>query len=425
VRATRFLWTAALLGSCFLSSAPAARAQESGTQALQVVVDRRLRDSRADLIELRRDLHRHPELSGREERTARVVSGRLEALGLEVRTGVGGHGVAALLRGGFPGPVVAFRADMDAVAFEAPDPVEFASTVNGVRHACGHDIHTTVGLALAEGLAAVRSQLAGSILFIFQPAEENATGARAMLDDGIFIGGRPDAIFAYHTAPLEVGQVGTKSGSLLPQRDRFEVTLRGAGDLSESADQAVSTILAQSSAARGATSVVGDFAIAQVWESGPVDRIDAWVIRGSVTTTGPHVSQQVQEAIREGLEELRTSGLDYWLEYETRFVAGVMNDPGLEVASRKSLRSVLGDTGVVVLESVPTQFSEDFGSFQEQVPGVMYYLGVSNSEKGWVGLPHSPGYVADEGSIEIGARAMAAVILDFLHSSHSLQGRVP
>jgi amidohydrolase len=389
------------------------------------VVDGRLLEARDELIEVRRDLHRHPEVSGREERTAGVIAARLRALDLEVRTGVGGHGVVALLRGALPGPTAAFRADMDAVTSKDPDPVEFASTVDGVRHICGHDIHTTVGLALAEGLAAVRSQLAGSILFIFQPAEENATGARAMLDDGIFIGGRPDAIFAYHTAPLEVGQVGTKSGSLLPQRDRFEVTLRGAGDLSESADQAVSTILAQSSAARGATSVVGDFAIAQVWESGPVDRIDAWVIRGSVTTTGPHVSQQVQEAIREGLEELRTSGLDYRLEYETRFVAGVMNDPGLEVASRKSLRSVLGDTGVVVLESVPTQFSEDFGSFQEQVPGVMYYLGVSNSEKGWVGLPHSPGYVADEGSIEIGARAMAAVILDFLHSSHSLQGRVP
>jgi amidohydrolase len=354
-----------------------------------------------------------------------VVAARLRALDLEVRTGVGGNGVVALLRGALPGPTAAFRADMDAVTSRDPDPVEFASTVDGVRHICGHDIHTTVGLALAEGLAAVRSQLAGSILFIFQPAEENATGARAMLDDGIFIERKPDAIFAYHTAPLEVGQVGTKSGSLLPQRDRFEVMLRGAGDLSRSADQAIRTILAQSSAARGATSVVGDFAIAQVWESGPLDRIDAWVIRGSVTTTGPHVSEQVQKAIREGLEELRTSGLDYRLEYETRFVAGVTNDPGLEMASRKPLRSVLGDTGVVVLESVPTRFSEDFGSFQEQVPGVMYYLGVSNSEKGWVGLPHSPGYVADEGSIEIGARAMAAVILDYLHSSHSLQGRVP
>jgi amidohydrolase len=330
-----------------------------------------------------------------------------------------------MLRGGSPGPIVAFRADMDAVATTAPDPVEFASTVSGVRHICGHDIHTTVGLALAEGLAAVRSSLPGSILFIFQPAEENATGARSMLADSIFAGGKPDAIFAYHTAPLEVGQVGTKRGALLPQRDRFQVELWGAGDLSESVDHAVATLDAQSSAARGATSVVGDFAVTQVWESGPGDRADSWVIRGSVTTTGPHVSEQVRTEIREGLEELRTGGIQYRLDYETRFTAGVTNDPELEAESRTPLRSVLGDTGLVELESVPTQFSEDFGSFQEQVPGVMYYLGVSNAEKGWVGLPHSPGYVADEESIEIGARAMAAVILDYLKSSHAHQGSVP
>ncbi len=417
-----WVWAVTVLSAGGLVTAFPAVAQESDAEALQAAVDGRLDDASAELIEIRRDLHRHPELSGREQRTARIVAGRLEALGLDVRTGVGGHGVVAMLRGALPGPLVAFRADMDAVAFAAPDPVDFASSVNGVRHVCGHDIHTAIGLALAEGLAAVQSELPGSVMFIFQPAEENATGARAMLADGIFADQGPEAIFAYHTAPMEVGQIGTKSGPLLPQRDRVQVTLAGADDLSQHADQVVSLIRAQTSAARGATSVVGDFAIARVWESGPGDRPGSWTIRGSITTTGPQVSEKVRRAILDGLGAMKSQNLDLRLDYEERFVAGVTNDAELEAKAHVPLRSVLGDDGLVTLQSVPTQFSEDFGSFQERVPGVMYFLGVSNSEKGWVGMPHSPDYVADERSIGIGARAMAAVILDFLTSARSPGG---
>jgi metal-dependent amidase/aminoacylase/carboxypeptidase family protein len=147
-----------------------------------------------ELIAFRRDLHQHPELSGEEVRTAELVAERLRRLGLEVQTGVGGHGVVGLLQGGRPGPVVAFRADMDAVPSADPDPVAFASLRSGVRHICGHDIHTTLGLALATGFAAVRRDLPGSVLFIFQPAEERATGARAMLTDGVFRLGRPAVV---------------------------------------------------------------------------------------------------------------------------------------------------------------------------------------------------------------------------------------
>ena len=233
----------AAIFAVLLSTLPGlAAAQAPDAASLQAAVDNQLFESRDELIEIRRDIHRHPEVSGREERTAGVVAGRLRALGLEVQTDVGGHGVVALLRGALPGPIVAFRADMDAVTSREPDPVDFASSVEGVRHICGHDIHTTVGLALAEGMTAIRDELAGSVMFIFQPAEENATGARAMLEDGVFDGLLPDAIFAYHTAPLEVGQVGTKGGVLLAGRDRIEVTLSGRSDLSDAADEAVRLI---------------------------------------------------------------------------------------------------------------------------------------------------------------------------------------
>lgn len=406
----------AVLALGILSTAGPAEAQSRDSPSLQESVDRRLTEQRADLIEVRRDLHRYPEVSGREERTAGVIAGRLQALGMDVRTGVGGHGVIAMLRGGRPGPTVAFRADMDAVASTASDPVDFPSTVKGVRHTCGHDIHTTVGLALADGMAAIRDDLAGSVMFVFQPAEENATGARAMLDDGVFGELRPDAIFAYHTAPLEVGQIGTKSGVLLAGRDQFTVTLSGNSDLSGPADKVVELIRGTSTIDPATPSVDGDFALTRAFTSQARAGVESRVIRGQATTSSPAVSARVEESIREGLAGLEPDGISWTLDYRERVIAGVTNDLKLERASRAPLRSVLGDSALLVLETVPTKFSEDFGSFQEQVPGVMYYLGVSNSEKGWVGLPHSPGYVADEAAIEIGARAMTAVILDYLET---------
>ena len=404
-----------------LSSLPGlAAAQAQDAAALQAAVDNRLFETRDELIEVRRDIHRHPEVSGREKRTAGVVADRLRALGLEVRTDVGGHGVVALLRGTLPGPIVAFRADMDAVASGDPDPVDFASTVEGVRHICGHDIHTTVGLALAEGMAAIRDELPGSVMFIFQPAEENATGARAMLEDGAFDDLVPDAIFAYHTAPLEVGQVGTKGGVLLAGRDRITVTLSGRSNLSDPADEAVRLIRETSTIDSSTPSAPGDFAVTNVFGSQDGTEDGTWVIRGQSTTSSLDASARVERSIRDGLTDLeRRDGVSWSLEYEERWIAGAANDPALEAASLAPLRSILGEDGIVVIENVPTQFSEDFGSFQEDVPGVMYYLGVSNSAKGWVGLPHSPGYVADEESITVGARAMAAVILDYL-DTHSV-----
>jgi metal-dependent amidase/aminoacylase/carboxypeptidase family protein len=166
-------------------------------------------------IELRRDLHRHPELSGQEARTAGIVARRLKALGLAVQTAVGGHGVVGLLTGGRPGPLVAYRADMDAVRSTMPDPASFPSTVPGVRHICGHDVHVAIGLGLASALASVRRDIPGRVMFIFQPAEERATGARAMLGAGLFAKERPAAIFGVHASPLEVGTFTSRPGQMM------------------------------------------------------------------------------------------------------------------------------------------------------------------------------------------------------------------
>ena len=169
----------------------------------------------ADFVALRRDLHRHPELSDREVRTAGVVATQLKALGLDVRTGVGGHGVVGILKGARPGPLVAYRADMDAFPTGLPDPAPFPSELPGVRHICGHDVHVAIGVGLASALASIRRDLPGDVMFIFQPAEERAAGARAMLDAGLFATDKPVAVFGVHTAPLEVGRITSKAGLMM------------------------------------------------------------------------------------------------------------------------------------------------------------------------------------------------------------------
>ncbi len=389
-------------------SGPAAHAQD---QTLIDRIDHRLESVRADLIELRRDIHRHPELSGQEERTAGIVAARLSSLGLEVQTGIGGHGVVGILRGREPGPVVAYRADMDAVQSSAPDPVPFASETPGVRHICGHDIHTTVALGIAEALAAIRDELPGTVKFIFQPAEENVQGAAAMIEEGVLEDPAPEAIFAVHSAPLEVGQIGSVEGLALPGLDRVIVTLRGEGDLSDAARSYAGAISAVSTSRDVAPS---DFIAAMVSRPRPGRESGEWVIAGLVRAASAEARARARSGIDERLAALRHEAISYEFSYQEQTLPDMVNDPQLVRSTLETLRSVLQPEGLLEVNQVTPYFSEDFAHYQQHIPGAMYWLGVSNSELGYVGMPHSPDFVADEESIIVGARAMAALLLDFL-----------
>jgi amidohydrolase len=384
---------------------------DAKTQALTERIDRRLEDARTELIDLRRDIHRHPEVSGLEERTAGIVAARLRSLGLEVQTGVGGHGVVGVLRGGAPGPVVAFRADMDAVYSNAPDPVPFASETPGVRHICGHDIHTTVGLAIAEALAEVQDELPGSVKFIFQPAEENVHGAHAMIEDGVLESPAPEAIFAYHTAPLQVGQIGSVEGLALPGLDRVTVTLRGDGDLEGAARAHARAI---SAASTGDAVAPEDFVAAMVGRPRPATAGRDWVVGGMVRAGSEAARNRARQQIGEKLAAVQAEGVTYEFQYEAQALPDMVNDPELVRSTLEPIRSVVGAEGLLEINEVTPYFSEDFAHFQQHIPGAMYWLGASNSELGTVSMPHSPDYVADEGSIIVGAKVMVAVMLDYL-----------
>jgi amidohydrolase len=417
------MWTQTLAGGVALVFIVLATGPGPGRAPAQDPIHARVaahvKAEAADLIAFRRDLHRHPELSGAEERTSRVVAERLRALGLEVRTGIGGHGVIGILTGGKPGPMVAFRADMDAVPSNDPDPVDFRSETPGVRHICGHDVHVTVGIGLADALAAVRADVAGSVMFIFQPAEERATGARAMVEAGVFAREKPVAIYAVHTAPLEVGRLGVKSGVMMAARDRVGVTIAGDGDqgAAVAAARAVLTGVSTLGPDQVFTSAPEGFSVAQVGAG--MRRGETTFLGASISVAGAAARARVKDQVARGLAAIAVPGTTITHDYGDGLnAAGVTNDPARTAAATAAIRAVMGDV-VTAVETIPPAFSEDFGVFQAQVPGTFFYLGVSNAAKKTQGRPHAPDYLADEGAIEFGVRAMAAVLTCASGSSRS------
>ncbi len=387
-------------------------------------IDNVLNTKGSELIEVFHDLHSHPEVAGQEERTAGVVARRLRALGLEVRTDVGGHGVVGLLRGGKPGPVVAYRADMDAMASTAPDPAPFASENPGVRHICGHDVHTTVGLGIAEVLSAMREDVAGTVKFIFQPAEETAEGAKAMIDDGALADPKPDVIFAVHCAPLPTGQFGSRAGMLLPGLDLVQVTLSGAGDLAAAAQKCAEVVNGMNTTggmapttdtgddALEAALVPGSFIAAGVFSSEAAG--DGWSISAMVRASSEAMHDRARRGIEEGLAALKLTDLTYQLDYTERAIPPVNNDAGVVQRAESVIRDLGGDQAVFTLEETTPFFSEDFSWFQQDIPGAMFFMGVTSEAKGNVGLPHHPMFVADEDAIAVGVRTMSVVITDYL-----------
>jgi amidohydrolase len=330
-----------------------------------------------------------------------------------------------VLSGGKAGPVVAYRADMDAIHSTAPDPVPFASETPGVRHICGHDVHSTVAIGIAEALAEIRDELPGTVKFIFQPSEENAEGAKAMINDGVMKEPAPDAIFAVHCAPLEIGQMGSCEGMLLPGLDVVSVILSGQGDLAATAKECIKVILGVNSteASSAEEDLTGglsnegresrEFIASWVYQS--EEQVDGeWIVMGMVRASSEEQHARAKEAIEKGLGVIDRPGVSYELDYTVRAIPPVMNDPELTLRANEVFREVISEDAVFLIDEPNPNFSEDFAHFQDWIPGAMFFLGVSNEAEGIMGLPHHPMFAVDEEAIVLGAKAMTLVIVDYL-----------
>jgi len=384
---------------------------------------------RPQLVEWRRDFHMHPELSNREERTARIIAERLRGMGFDdVKTGVARHGIVALLRGSKPGPVVAVRADMDALPITETIDVPYKSQNPGVKHACGHDVHMAAALGVAQILSSRRDLIHGTVKFIFQPAEEGPPegeegGAELMVREGALENPRPMAIFGLHTDPsLEVGQIGHHSGPAMASSDRFNITIRGKKAHGAQPHLGVDPIVA---AAEAVTAL-------QTIRSRRIDPVEPLVISvgiiqggnrfniiadevklsGTVRTHSPEVRRRVRELMREILTGVTTAhDATFTFNWNGR-AAVVYNDPELVGETLPTMKQVLGEANVKLLP--PFMIAEDFSSYQQVVPGFFYFLGVGNKSKGITAGWHTPEFDVDEDSLVVGAKVMTNILVDYL-----------
>ncbi len=389
---------------------------------------------RPQLVSQRRDFHMHPELSNREERTSRIVAERLRALGLEdVKTGVGRYGVTALLKGAKPGPVVAVRADMDALPIQETNDVPYKSLTPGVKHACGHDVHTTVELGVAEVLSKMRGEINGTIKFIFQPAEEGPPpgeegGAPLMIKEGALENPRPQAIFGLHTEPnLQAGQIGYHSGPAMASSDTFTITIRGKNAHGAQPQLGVDAVVVASEAVLALQHIRSrriDPLVPLVITVGTINGGSRFnIIAGEVKMTGTmrtlndQVRERAQALMKETLLNITAA---YGATFELSFDNGnpvTYNEPLLVEEMLPSIRRVVGEKNAVAIK--PFMPAEDFSQYQKVVPGFFYFLGVGNRAKGITAGWHTANFDVDEESLVIGVKVMANVLLDYLDQHKS------
>lgn len=414
---------------CAALLAPASGPAAEAAQARADQVARAAEALNPVLVAMRRDLHQHPELSNREERTAGVVAGRLRALGLdEVRTNVAHHGIVALLKGARPGPCVALRADLDALPINETMEVPYKSLVPGVKHACGHDAHTTILLGAAEVLSKMRDQIQGSVKFIFEPAEEGPPpgeqgGAALMIKEGALENPRPLAIFGEHVTPeVEAGRMGYCSGAAQASADDLTITIRGRMGHAARPQEGVDSILVAAECVSAIQSIKSRrldtfepviITIGTIHGGNRLNNIaDEVKMAGTVRTFSEATRNEVERLMRETVAGITAAyGAKFELEMKP-VTAVVYNDPKLVEASLPSVRRAVGAANVI---EVPKRMgAEDFSYYAKVVPGFLLRLGSGNQAKGITAQIHTPEFDIDEACLVVGVKVMSNLALDFL-----------
>jgi amidohydrolase len=395
----------------------------------------------SDVIATRRDIHQHPELGNREERTAKLVADRLRALHIDVTEKVAHTGVVGILKGGKPGKVVALRADMDALPVTEQVDLPFASKVRttyngqdvGVMHACGHDAHVAILLGVAEVLAGMREQLPGTVKFIFQPAEEGAPageegGAGLMVKEGVLQNPKVDAIFGLHvTSRFPVGEIAYRPGGMMAAVDSFKMVVRGKQTHGAYPWLGVDPIVVASQIVLGlqtipsrqvdstlAPSVVTVGAI----HGGVRNNIipDEVEMIGTIRSLDAKMREDIHARIRRTAENIASAaGATATVTIDTGYPI-TYNDPALTERIAPTLRRVGGNDNVLLVN--PVLGAEDFSFFQQNVPGVFFWLGTRPKDQTpeQAASNHSPLFYVDESGLGLGVRALANVAVDYLNA---------
>ncbi len=389
-----------------------------------------------DLRRVRRDLHRHPELSGRESWTANYLGEQLAGLGLNVKTQVGGHGLVADLITDPSKPMLALRVDMDALPIHEINDVPYRSEIPGVMHACGHDVHSAIGLGTAAVLRIMAKDLGGNVRFIFQPEEEQITGALRMLRAGVLKNPIPEAIFGLHIAPIPVGQIAWSDdlflagfdhylGTITPQRG-YTLTVEHLDAIAQRCCRAILNF--------------NEFWLPETWEEmqtfwgtmqegshnlqnfivydATMNDQDPSAWHGQfgvgIKAANPHLRRSALGRIRATLNRICLATNTTYRLAPMGSMMDMRNDPHLVQMSLPALKNALGRENIIQLKAAFPFNCEDFAHYTQRIPGAMYWLGGADPSQGKFALLHTPDFDVDERCLETGTLAMAALLMKTL-----------
>ena len=419
-----------------IAAGPAARA-EADDAALEARVREGAAAVQGKVVQWRRDIHQHPELGDQETRTSRLVADHLRGLGLEVRTGVGGTGVVGVLKGAKPGRTVALRADMDALPVQEPDGLPFASKAKQqylgkdvpVMHACGHDAHTAMLMGVAEVLAGLKGELPGTVLFVFQPAEEGSSvvtpasgktwGAARMLEEGAFKDPKPDAVFGLHVMPGALGQISYRAGATTASSDDLQILVTGKQGHGGMPWNTIDPITTSAQIILGLQTVVSrraDLTASPVVvtvgtiNGGSRGNVvpETVSMAGTIRTYDDNVREKVVSGVKLAAEKIAESAGAKADVQITKMYPPTINDEALAARMQPVLKRAADGR---VAEAPPSGATEDFSLFAQAAPGLYVFLGVTprDQDPATAAPNHNPKFFVDESSLLVGTRTLASL----------------
>lgn len=387
-----------------------------------------------DLVKVRRDLHVNPELSKQEKRTSKIVADYLRNLGLEVKTNIGGNGVVGILKGGKKGRKIAWRADMDAIKTDESDVVDFKSQNEGVRHICGHDVHTTIALGIANVLSQHKENLEGTVYFIFQPAEETFTGAKDMIADGLFDIIQPDEIYGLHIGPEASGMINVKANELFAYQKTLQVKFKLSTNEKE-LESFMNTLLkgfVRTIEQKGSPwDIINKISDSKVGLTNKETIFkDYFILQGGRLTTEKEDTFYNVSFLETDIKKVNSLPLEIKKQileskfkdsfisigYAKDYSGTPLNNPELTNIAVQTISSFYNKEMLSLLYGQVPYFGEDFMFYQQKVPGVFFFLGGSNIEKGIRSMPHTPNFAVDETTIKYGVQSFATLLLERANS---------
>lgn len=407
---------------------------------LQIKLDQQAKELETKVIEWRRHLHQNPELSNRETQTGAYIAEHLKSLGLKVQMGVAKTGVVALLETGKPGPVIALRADMDALPVTERNSLPYASKVKttyngqetGVMHACGHDTHVAMLMGVAEILSKNKSDLKGTIKFIFQPAEEGAPvdeegGAALMVKEGVLENPKVDVIFGLHISSVTpLGQLTYRSGGILAAADTYSIKIKGRQAHGSTPWMSVDPIVVSAQIINGLQTIISrqtdltkEAAVITVgrMQAGIRENIipEEALLAGTIRTLDTAMQQKIHKKIILTATKIAESAGAKAEVTIRRGTPVTYNDPALTQKMAPSLQRTIGASNTLVINAITG--AEDFAFYQKKVPGLFFFVGAMPPDQDPNTVPshHTPDFMVDERAFVTGVKAMLNLTTDYMY----------